>query len=101
MMKNRIVRVGAARNEEVAKGSYCSGSGDPSLYRPAQCDRRYAGEDEPSCDGNRSAHDRHVQAGNRQDVEDACVTVGFVGLLADASSLAGHERLRYCAHLPG
>jgi hypothetical protein len=83
----------SARQEKV-EGRYCECRGcRPFLDRPAKGKPGEQRKNRPHQAENEAGDERHVEAGDRQDVREPRDPVGLGRLLGDAAPVAGDERV--------
>ena len=81
-----------ARDGQVREGADGPRDGRPFADVIAERDRRDEREHEARREEHGAGHDRHVQAGDGQDVNEAGVAIGGIRCLRDAAALARYER---------
>ena len=94
MIDERTVAKRRARDQQIAERGDHRRRRRPFLDRKAQARSPGSSASARRTDEeHRARHDRHVQAGDRQDVQQPEVAEGVVGRLRDAAALAGDQRV--------
>ena len=86
IIRNERTAGGDAPDQQVAECAHRSGDGGPFADVEAQHQRGKQRQEKAHREKHRAGHDRHVQAGNREDVDEAGVAIGGVGCRRDAAA---------------